>query len=230
MIRTQGESPAKLQEKEMLKIIDLMKIKSSGNVRYEDDDELNDLVESIKKYGLLEPLVVREGKGGVYDLISGHRRYQALIRAGEIQAECNVLEIVDDDKMKIQIVENIHRKDMSCIEIVDALEKAFPGKTDVYIAKAIGKPYTWIAKQRHAAKIVNSMYLEGTVTQEEKKKLRAGQVLGRHMKAMRGEEKEYRCDGFTAKHVGHRFTLSFTNGEKEAEFLAMLKQESKKRK
>ncbi len=207
----------------MLNVIDLMKIKSSGNVRYEEDDELNDLVESIKKHGLLEPLVVREGKGGVYDLISGHRRYQALIRAGEIQAECNIIDVSSSEKQVVQIVENIQRKDMSAIELNDALNTAFPGKTDKVIAAAIGKPYDWVTRVREAARKVNKLYSEGCVTKEEHDTLRTGQIIGRARKMKTGDVKEISGKGFTAKLNGHTITLKFYNGEKEMELLNWIK-------
>ena len=65
----------------LVKIKDLYEFKENPyNVR--DDEEMEELTESIKQYGIIEPLIVRERKEGGYEIISGHRRKYACEKAG----------------------------------------------------------------------------------------------------------------------------------------------------
>lgn len=75
----------------MIKSIELTKIYSSGNVRNEIDKTLLELKASIEKNGLLQPIVVRRTDKG-FEIIAGHRRFQAVKMIGEPFIECNILE------------------------------------------------------------------------------------------------------------------------------------------
>ena len=73
------------------------------------DDSFQELKESIKENGLLEPLLVRPKKYGRYELISGHRRKLALELNGTKEADCYVEDLTDDEAIIKMVDSNIHR-------------------------------------------------------------------------------------------------------------------------
>jgi ParB family chromosome partitioning protein len=79
-------------------------------------EALDELVESVKVHGIIQPLVVRQ-KDGRYELIAGERRWRAAQRAGLKQVPVVVKEIDGDQtSLEMAIIENIQREDLNCIE------------------------------------------------------------------------------------------------------------------
>jgi len=104
--------------------------------------DLEDLVESIREKGILEPLLVRPSDvGGRYMIIAGERRYRASIQAGLVEVPCIELDVDDKAVAEISLIENLQRKDLTPFEEADglqALSERF-GYTHEDIAKRIGK-------------------------------------------------------------------------------------------
>ena len=71
----------------MVSINDLYEFKDNP-YKVKDNEEMADLVESIKKYGIIEPLIVRKRDEGGYEIISGHRRKYACEKAGGKTNSC----------------------------------------------------------------------------------------------------------------------------------------------
>jgi len=76
---------------------------------------LNDLADSIKQVGLLEPLIVRPIDDG-YEVVVGERRYRASQQAGLTIVPCVVRKYADDEVLELNLVENIQREDLSAVE------------------------------------------------------------------------------------------------------------------
>ncbi len=64
----------------MLKEIEVEKIESGKNIRNEHDDEIIELMQSIEKQGLINPILVQKKDKGKYEVIAGHRRFEAVKR------------------------------------------------------------------------------------------------------------------------------------------------------
>lgn len=77
-----------------------------------DDDKMQDMVQSIREYGVLNPLLVRPKGSGGYELISGHRRKHACELAGIKSAPCMVREIDDDEAILLMVDSNIQREEL----------------------------------------------------------------------------------------------------------------------
>jgi len=77
---------------------------------------LDDLVTSIERHGVLEPLLVRVHPDGGYELISGERRFHAAMRAGLDEVPCVELELDDQEALEIALIENLQRKDLTPFE------------------------------------------------------------------------------------------------------------------
>ena len=120
--------------KEIIKI-DLRMIDSFKNhpFRVEKDEALNELRNSIKENGLLNPLVVRRKENGRYEMISGHRRKLALELNGIHEADCYIVELNDDEATIYMVDSNIYRN-----KILPS-EKAFAYKMKLEAIKHQGK-------------------------------------------------------------------------------------------
>ena len=97
--------------------IELKKIRPSRlNPRTEIDvDRLNELSASIKEVGLLEPIIVRPVDRG-YEVVVGERRYRASLQAGLEKVPAVVKEYADDEVVQVNLIENVHRVELSAIE------------------------------------------------------------------------------------------------------------------
>ncbi len=80
-----------------------------------DEQEIDNLADSIKKHGLLQPIVVRQ-TGARYELISGERRWRASIRAGMSHVPAMLRQVDDRQVAEMTIVENLQRKDLGPLE------------------------------------------------------------------------------------------------------------------
>lgn len=81
-----------------------------------DDSKMEEMIESVKQYGVLVPVIVRKGAEGGYEIISGHRRYHAATLAGLQTIPVMIKECSDDEAIVIMVDANIQREDISISE------------------------------------------------------------------------------------------------------------------
>ena len=117
--------------------------------------ELNELTDSIKEYGLIQPITVRKINNLEYELISGERRLQASKLAGLTQIPVFIKNINTDQMLELALVENIQRQDLDPIEIALSLQKL----TEEYsinqekLGKKIGKSRSTISNYLRLLKL-----------------------------------------------------------------------------
>ena len=94
--------------------IEISRIHSFANHPFKvlDDDKMDDLVKSIKQNGVLTPVLVRPDKNNSYEMISGHRRMHAAIKAGLETIPAIVRDIEDDEAIVIMVDANIQREEL----------------------------------------------------------------------------------------------------------------------
>lgn len=80
-----------------------------------DSDKLNEISESIKQVGIIQPLVVREINGN-YQLVAGERRLRGAIKAGMTKVPVIVKNVNDEEMLQLALIENLHREDLSPID------------------------------------------------------------------------------------------------------------------
>ncbi len=82
------------------------------------EEKLEELANSIKKNGIIQPIAVRESKSqsGKYEIVAGERRWLAAQRAGLHEIPVNVLDLTDVESLEVAIVENIQRDDLNPVE------------------------------------------------------------------------------------------------------------------
>ena len=111
------ENTAKLTEQRKAPIDELNRNKYQPRVKF-DQDKINELAESIKKNGVIQPIAVRNDKSGngKYEIIAGERRWIAAQKAGLHEVPIVILDLNDNETLEVAIVENIQREDLNPIE------------------------------------------------------------------------------------------------------------------
>ena len=104
-------------------------------------DDLDELVKSIERHGILEPLLVRKTQDGRFQLVSGERRFKAATEAGLDEVPCVELTVSDEQAVEIALVENLQRKDLSAFEEAEGFQTLVKKYkyTHEQVAVAIGK-------------------------------------------------------------------------------------------
>lgn len=98
--------------------VSISKIRLPANQprRYFDPDKLQQLTESVRQHGILEPLLVRPLEGGEYELVAGERRYRAAQAVGLEAVPVAVRELSDQEAVQLALVENLQREDLNPVE------------------------------------------------------------------------------------------------------------------
>ena len=114
---------------------------------YFDEDELNELSQSIKEKGVIQPLIVSKKTDDQYELIAGERRLRASKIAGLDTVPVVVQEVTSGDSMlELALIENIQRTDLNALEEAEAYKKLIErfGYTQEETAKRVGKKRTTV--------------------------------------------------------------------------------------
>jgi len=106
-----------------------------------DEEALDELAESIREVGLLQPVVVRAAGAGQYELIMGERRWRAAQRAGLTDIGAIVKQTQDDDLLRDALIENLHRQQLDPLEEAAAYQQLLDdfGATHEELARKIGR-------------------------------------------------------------------------------------------
>lgn len=152
------------------KVLDISTDAISGNPwqpRQDFDEEsLKSLAESIKKDGLLSPVVVRKKEDNRYELIAGERRYRAAKMAGLLLIPAIVVDYDDRKAAEMALVENLQREDLNPVEEGLAYQKLMEtyGLTQEEVADKVGRSRPYVAN------LVRLLDLPGEVLDFLKKK------------------------------------------------------------
>jgi ParB family chromosome partitioning protein len=97
--------------------IDAITLPASQPRRYFDPQKLQQLTESVRQHGILEPLLVRPaGKTGFFELVAGERRFRAAKAVGLTAVPVTIRELSDEDSLQLALVENLQREDLNPVE------------------------------------------------------------------------------------------------------------------
>ena len=122
-----------------------------------DEKELNQLANSISRYGIIQPIVVRN-LGSKYEIIAGERRYKAARLAGLKKIPAIVNDADDDKSAEIALLENLQRKDLSAIEEAKAYKKLLEkGFTQEKLAVKLSISQSTIANKMRLLSLPNAV-------------------------------------------------------------------------
>lgn len=121
------------------------------------DEDLDDLANSIREKGIIQPILVRPiaGLDGTFEIIAGERRWRAAQRAALHEVPIVVIEAADREAYEIAIIENVQRADLNPLEEALGYEKlaADYGYSQSDLARVIGKSRSHIANTMRLAKL-----------------------------------------------------------------------------
>ncbi|MFV0532187.1 MAG: ParB/RepB/Spo0J family partition protein [Cumulibacter sp.] len=166
-----------------------------------DDDELEELSQSIKEFGLLQPIVVRETTSG-YELVMGERRLRASKLAGVDVIPVIVRQTDDDEMLRDALLENIHRVQLHPLEEAAAYQQLIEefGVTHEELAKRI---------KRSRPAISNSIRLLKLPTRVQNR-VAAGVISGSHARALLGLENVEAQETLAARIVAEGLSVRAT--------------------
>lgn len=139
-------------------------------------EDLDDLAASIKKKGVIQPLIVRERPEGRYEIVAGERRWRASQLAKLHELPVIVREFTDVEVLEVAIIENIQRADLNAIEEAAGYRQLMDkfGHTQEKMAEALGK------SRSHIANLLRLLNLPEPVIDM----VRTGQVSAGHARAL----------------------------------------------
>ena len=111
-----------------------------------DDARLEELAQSIRSHGVIQPILVRRADDG-FEIVAGERRWRAAQRAGLLKIPVVIREIADDQLLAVALIENIQRDDLNAIEEAHAYQRLADDlqMSQEAIAAAVGKDRATIA-------------------------------------------------------------------------------------
>ena len=122
------------------------------------EDSLKELSESIKEYGVVQPIIVKKSIKG-YELVAGERRTKAAKNAGLITIPAIVKDFTDEEMMEIALLENIQREDLNPIDEAESIANILKlrGLTQDDFAKKFGKSRSYITNLLGLLRLPNSV-------------------------------------------------------------------------
>jgi ParB-like partition proteins len=140
-----------------------------------DEKRLQELSESIKKHGVVQPILVRE-EGSGFELVAGERRMRASKLAGLKKIPAVITKATDIQSLEIAILENVQREDLNSLEVSKGYQRLKDefGYTQEQVAKSVGKPRSSIANSLRLLTLSPKIQAElekGTLTEGHAKVL-----------------------------------------------------------
>ncbi|ELL5604034.1 ParB/RepB/Spo0J family partition protein [Staphylococcus aureus] len=155
---------------EQIKQIDISDIKPNPYQPRKtfDENHLNDLADSIKQYGILQPIVFRKTVQGYY-IVVGERRFRASKIAGLKYVSAIIKDLTDEDMMELAVIENLQREDLNAIEEAESYQRLMTDLkiTQQEVAKRLSKSRPYIANMLrllHLPKKIADMVKDGRLT------------------------------------------------------------------
>lgn len=137
--------------------------------KFFDNNKLNELAESIKEHGIIQPLILKKEEKG-YSIIAGERRYRAAKIAELIKVPALIMDISDEKLLQVSLIENIQREDLNPIEEGLAYERLLKefALTQEELSRTIGKSRTSITNTMRLLKLddrVKEYVIEGVISE-----------------------------------------------------------------
>lgn len=137
--------------------------------KFFDNNKLNELAESVKEHGIIQPLILKKEEKG-YSIIAGERRYRAAKIAELTEVPALIMDISDEKLLQISLIENIQREDLNPIEEGLAYERLLKefALTQEELSKTMGKSRTTITNTMRLLKLddrVKEYVIEGVISE-----------------------------------------------------------------
>ena len=143
--------------------------------KYFNEETIEELSQSIKQYGIIQPLTVRK-IGEIFELVAGERRLRAAKLANLETVPCNIIDITDSESAQIALLENLQREDLNYIDEAEAYYNLINDHnfTQDELAKRMGKKQSTIANKLRLLKLssdVREICLQNRLTERHARAL-----------------------------------------------------------
>lgn len=143
--------------------------------KYFDEEALKELAQSIKQYGVIQPITVRR-IGNMFEIVAGERRWRASKLAGLKKVPCAIIDISNSESAEIALLENLQREDLNFIEEAQAYNNLISNHnfTQEKLAEKMGKKQSTIANKLRILKLsdeVRRKCLENDLTERHTRAL-----------------------------------------------------------
>ncbi|MDK1728518.1 nucleoid occlusion protein [Dellaglioa algida] len=120
-----------------------------------DDQKIEELAQTIKEHGLLQPIILREYETGKYEIIAGERRFRAVTSLGWKEIPAIIREMNDDQAASMALIENLQREELTAIEEAEAYSKLMDLNhlSQSKLAENMGKSQAFIANKLRLLKL-----------------------------------------------------------------------------
>jgi len=173
-----GDVQEESVEKSPYRLLPIHKVEPNpGQPRRDfDEEELQNLADSIKEHGVVQPLTVRETANGYYQIIAGERRWRAARLAGLWEIPAVIMEADDRKTMELALIENLQRQDLNPVEEAMGYQTLMEdyGMTQEETAQRVGKSRPTVA---NALRLMN-------LTPEVLDMVRTGKLSAGHARAV----------------------------------------------
>lgn len=141
-----------------------------------DQVALNDLANSIREYGVIQPISIRQLTGDSYEIIAGERRLRASKMVGLDTIPAVLVEVIDQDSAVLALIENLQRENLNYFEEAEGFVNLISdyGMTQEDVAKKVGKSQSTIANKVRLLKL----------SSEVRKEIAEHQLTERHARAL----------------------------------------------
>ena len=159
MLRTEQIKPGRYQPREAIR-----------------PAELEELKASIKRHGVIEPIIVRPIAHGTYELVAGERRWRAIRELGITDVPAIIRALTDQETLEYSLVENLQREALNALEEANAFNRLIAefGHTQEQVAEAVGKDRSSVANTLRLLKLPSEIQAA----------LAAGNISAGHAKAL----------------------------------------------
>ena len=143
----------------MVRISDIIPNRFQPRLTF-DEEALNELANSIKEHGIIQPLILRD-LGSKYEIIAGERRYKASQLAGLTEVPAIIGSMDDQTSAELALIENIQRKDLSAIEEAKSYKIILDmgSFTQEQLAKRMGKSQSTVANKMRLLSLTNEVQM-----------------------------------------------------------------------
>ena len=188
-----------------LKLSDVLPNRFQPRIKF-DEESINELADSIKKYGVIQPIVVRQ-IGDKYEIIAGERRYKASVIAGKETIPAIIYELNDKESVEIALLENVQREDLTPIEKAISYKKILDMGyiNQEELAQKIGKSQSSIA---NTLRLLN-------LSEEVQEALLNAQISERHARSLLKIKDENKQVYMLKRIINERLTVRKTDEEIE---------------
>lgn len=138
--------------------------------------ELEELADSIRENGIIEPIIIEPGENGRFNIVAGERRTRASIMAGLTKVPVQIRRFDDIQRLQVALIENIQRSDLNPIDEAQAYYnlKQLADISDEDVAKRVGKARSTVTNSMRLLKLPADM----------RKSLSDGQITSGHARAL----------------------------------------------